>query len=63
MNAMESPLTTHLGRTFRIPADMDLGLTFEKESGKSLKAKDIPKEDAKFAKVLSEIIYELKSRE
>ena len=59
IDAMERPLTTHMGLTFKIPADMDLGMSYEKEAGVSLKASKIPKDVDEFAKTLAEVVNEL----
>ena len=60
IDAMERPLLTPLGREFRIPADLVLGLTLEKETGIELKAKNIPKDVHKFAEILEESVNGLK---
>ncbi|MEG0755272.1 MAG: hypothetical protein RR450_02650, partial [Oscillospiraceae bacterium] len=41
-DSLETPLTTHYGRTFRIPADCCMGLSLMKEEGIELKAKRWP---------------------
>ena len=41
-NSLETPLTTHTGREFIIPADLMIGLTLNKRTGKELKHKKWP---------------------
>ena len=41
-DSLETPLTTHYGRSFVIPADTCMGLTLMKEEGLELKAKKWP---------------------
>ncbi len=52
--SLETPLTTHKGRSFVIPADIVIGKSLHKESGIEFKAKKFPKSVEELAAKLEE---------
>lgn len=60
-DSLETPLTTHYGRSFVIPADTCMGLTLHKESGKELKAKKWPPTIEALAQALERNYEELRA--
>lgn len=56
---LEQPLTTHYGRSFVIPADLAMGLSLQKESGREIKAKKWPKSLEDLAAALEKNYQEL----
>lgn len=52
--SLETPLQTHNGRTFSIPADLSMGLTMNKRTGKEIKHKHWPASIEELAKLLEE---------
>lgn len=51
---LEIPLTTHLGKTFVIPADLTISTTLNKEDGFDIKASKIPNDSEAFSTGLNE---------
>lgn len=60
-DSLETPLTTHYGRQFVIPADTVMGLSLKKEEGKELKSKNWPASLGDLAKLLEQNYEALKS--
>ncbi len=57
--SLETPLKTHYGKEFSIPADLSIGLNLNKREGKELKAKKWPTDMTELAMVLEKTYQEL----
>lgn len=53
-DSLETPLTTHYGRSFVIPVDTVMGLNLKKEEGVELKAKKWPKSIGELGQILEQ---------
>ena len=58
--SLETPLTTHYGREFVIPADLSIGLDMDKSSMKQLKGSNFSEDQGVLADKLSEIYEQLR---
>lgn len=61
-NSLETPLTTHYGRQFIIPADVVMGLSLMKEEGIEMKTKNWPGTIDELAQRLSQNYEKLKEQ-
>lgn len=59
-DSLETPLTTHYGRSFVIPADVCMGLSLMKEEGIELKSKKWPTSISSLAQTLKESYEKLR---
>jgi hypothetical protein len=58
--SLETPLVTHYGREFSIPADLSIGLNMDKSNMKQLKGSNFSEDQKVLASKLSDIYEQLR---